>query len=252
MLAKSAIELVNRCYEQTSRLISVLELKETFIAYVFGSYQDEVVSAYGLDYFYKHLDEIQLANCRSDFDRAVENWYRQANGGGEGQAGYHDVLFALVKDTVGRYQSGSRDQLVRDVTKMLTTPAGFFRRWQRGQTGEQNFPAYYKYLMKLGIRSVADIGTLVDMWLLEEPHAFCKQQQQLFARPPRRGRPNNAELAQLQEMVRQVKPHLTHQERERLRKIYYYHRKTLTIAEMLEKFKKYLWAKQNEKDSQAG
>jgi len=60
------------------------------------------------------------------------------------------------------------------------------------------------------------------------------------------------ELALLQDMVSQVKQELTPQERERLRKIYYYHRKSLTMKEMVEKFKKYLLTKENQKGSQAG
>jgi hypothetical protein len=249
---KNARELVNRCYEQTNCLMSVEELKERFILFVFGPYQDEIVSRYGLEYFYKHLDSINLTNCRKDFDRAVEEWYTHEHGKNEQQADYHDLLFTLVKDTIVHYQSGDRNILVRDVTKMLTSPTGYYRRWRSGQLGERNLPAYFKYLLRLGIRSLADIESLVDMWLVEQPHAFCKKQQQLFAKPPRRGRPNNAELAQLQEMVGQIKQNLTFQERERLRKIYYYHRKNLTMKEMVEKFKEYLRAKQNENDTQAG
>ncbi|USG68301.1 hypothetical protein NDK47_01080 [Brevibacillus ruminantium] len=251
-MAKSALELVNRCYEQTNCLISVLDLKETFIEFVFGPYQDQIVSSHGLEFFYKHLDEIELTNCRVDFDRAVENWYRKECEEKSVVAGYHDVLFDMVKDTVAQYHSSTRDQLVRDVTKVLTSPSGFFHRWKKGQREENDFPTYFRYLMRLGIRSLADIGTLVDMWLLEQPQAFNKMQQQLFGKPPRRGRPNNVELAQLQDLVSKLKPHLTHQERERLRKIYYYHRKTLSMVEMVEKFKKYLWSKDRENDTQVG
>jgi hypothetical protein len=104
----------------------------------------------------------------------------------------------------------------------------------------------------LGIRTYRDIEAVVDMWLLEHPNAFDKKQQQLFARPPRRGRPNNVELSLLLEMACQIKPELTSQERERIRKIYYYHRKTLTMREMMEKFKKYISGKNKSSASQAG
>ncbi|TGU81371.1 hypothetical protein EN829_063675, partial [Mesorhizobium sp. M00.F.Ca.ET.186.01.1.1] len=73
-----------------------------------------------------------------------------------------------------------------------------------------------------------------------------------FANPPRRGRPNNVELALLIELAAKVKPEMTQQERERLRKIYYYHRKSLTVREMVEKFEKYIIGKNKSNDSQVG
>jgi len=150
------------------------------------------------------------------------------------------------------YQSQNRISLIRDVTKLLTIPSGFISRWKNGLQRERSLPTYFKYLMKLGIRSQEDIESLVDMWLLEYPNAFDKKQQQLFANPPRRGRPNNVELALLIEMATNVKPEMTSQERERLRKIYYYHRKSLTIREMVEKFKNYLVSKNKTTDFQVG
>ncbi|CAJ1004557.1 MULTISPECIES: hypothetical protein [Brevibacillus] len=252
MIVNSAIELVERCYEQTNCLISLEELKEVFIAYVFGSYQEEFVARYGLDRFYEHLDQLRLTTCRKDFDQAVEDWYLLQYGSRSDEANYHDILFSLVKEAIVQYKSENRSALIRDVTKLLTTPTGFIKRWQMGQARERTLPAYFKYLMKLGIRTYDDIESLVDMWLVEYPNAFDKKQQQLFANPPRKGRPNNVELALLQDMVSQVKQELTPQERERLRKIYYYHRKSLTMKEMVEKFKKYLLTKENQKGSQAG
>lgn len=252
MLAKSAIELVNRCYEETNSLVSLEELKESFIIFVFGNYQDEFLKKHDLEAFYEHLDQLQLTNCRKDFDKAVEEWYVIQYGSTAKEANYHDILFTLVKDAVVQYQSQNRSALIRDVTKMLTVPGGFIARWQSGIHRDSSTPTYFKYLMKLGIRSHDDIETLVDMWLVEYPNAFDKKQQQLFANPPRRGRPNNVELAVLVDLAYKFKPEMTSQERERLRKIYYYHRKSLTIKEMVEKFKNYISSKTKTDDSQVG
>lgn len=252
MLANSAIELVNRCYEETNSLVSLEELKETFIAFVFGDYQEEFMSQYDLEEFYEHLDQLQLTNCRRDFDKAVEEWYVIQYGCVSNDANYHDILFTLVKEAVVLYQSQNRMALIRDVTKLLTIPSGFIARWKNGLLREHSLPTYFKYLMKLGVRSQKDIEAIVDMWLLEYPNAFDKKQQQLFANPPRRGRPNNVELALLIEMALKVRPAMTSQERERLRKIYYYHRKSLTIREMVEKFRNYILGKNNTTDFQVG
>ena len=252
MLANSAIELVNRCYEETNRLVSLQELKESFIVFVFGKYQEEFMARHDLEDFYEHLDQLQLTNCRRDFDKAVEEWYIVQYGCEANDANYHDILFTLVKEAVVLYQSQNRISLIRDVTKLLTIPSGFIARWKNGLQRERSLPTYFKYLMKLGVRSQEDIESLVDMWLLEYPNAFDKKQQQLFANPPRRGRPNNVELALLIELATNVKSEMTYQERERLRKIYYYHRKSLTIREMVEKFKNYLVSKNKTTDFQVG
>ncbi|CAM3631983.1 hypothetical protein [Brevibacillus invocatus] len=252
MLAKSAVELVNRCYEETNSLMSLEILKESFIAFVFGNYQEEFVLRYNLENFYEHLDQLRLTNCRRDFDKAVEEWYMVQYGCDTKEANFHDILFTLVKEAIVEHQSQNRMELIRDVTKVLTLPNGFISRWQNGHMNDQSLPTYFKYLMKLGLRSNDDIETLVDMWLVEYPNAFDKKQQQLFANPPRRGRPNNVELALLVEKASQFKPEMTSQEKERLRKIYYYHRKTLTIREMIEKFKNYISSKNKTDDSQVG
>lgn len=252
VLAKSSIELVNRCYEETKRLVSLAVFKESFITFVFGKYQEEFIRKYSLEKFYDHLDELQLTNCRRDFDKAVDDWYTVQYGSDSDHANYHDILFTLVKEAIVQYHSPNRTALIRDVTKLLTVPNGFIARWQKGQITDQSLTAYFRYLLKLGIRSQEDIETLVDMWLVEYPKAFDKKQQQLFANPPRRGRPNNVELALLIDMVSQWKPEMTAQERERLRKIYYYHRKELTIREMAEKFRNYILAKSKTTDFQVG
>ncbi|MGG1662940.1 hypothetical protein [Brevibacillus sp. NRS-1366] len=252
MLANSAIELVNRCYEETNSLVSIEELKESFITFVFGDYQEEFMARYDLEEFYEHLVQLQLTNCRKDFDKAVEEWYVIQYGCVSNDANYHDILFTLVKEAVVLYQSQNRMALIRDVTKLLTIPNGFIARWKNGLLQERSLPTYFKYLMKLGVRSQEDIEAIVDMWLLEYPNAFDKKQQQLFANPPKRGRPNNLELALLIEMAMKVKPEMTSQERERLRKIYYYHRKSLTIREMVEKFRNYILSKNNTTDFQVG
>ncbi|WP_400161811.1 hypothetical protein ACAF76_020810 [Brevibacillus sp. TJ4] len=252
MLAKNSVELVNRCYDETKSLVSLAVFKESFITFVFGRYQEEVIRKYSLEKFYEHLDELKLTNCRRDFDKAVDEWYMVQYGSDSSNANYHDILFALVKEAIVEYHSPDRTALIRDVTKLLTVPDGFISRWQKGQMNDQSLTAYFRYLLKLGIRSQEDIETLVDMWLVEYPKAFDKKQQQLFANPPRRGRPNNVELALLVDMASQWKPEMTTQERERLRKIYYYHRKALTIREMVEKFKNYIEGKSKSDDFQVG
>lgn len=252
VLVKSAVELVNRCYEETNSLVSLGVLKESFIAFVFGKYQEEVIHKYNLEKFYDHLDQLQLTNCRRDFDRAVDEWYMVQYGSDSDSAHFHDILFTLVKEAIVEYHSPNRAALICDVIKLLTVPTGFIARWQKGQINDGSLTAYFRYLLKLGLRSQEDIETLVDMWLIEYPNAFDKKQQQLFANPPRRGRPNNVELALLIDMASQWKPEMTSQERERLRKIYYYHRKTLTIREMVEKFKNYISGKSKPNDFQVG
>ncbi|MFY0545775.1 hypothetical protein [Brevibacillus sp. H7] len=249
MLAESAVELVNRCYEQRNNLFTLEEMKEDFITFVFGSYQDEIVMTHGLDRFYEHLDDLHLTNCRKDFDKAVEDWYLLYYGCQNEEANYHDILFILVKEALLVNQSDNRETLMRDVTKLLTSPTGFMSRWRGGD--DRKLTTYFKYLNQLGIRTYEDIEAIVDMWLLENPNAFDRRHQQLLAKS-RRGRPNNVELSLLLEMACQLKPELTPQERERIRKIYYYHRKSLTMREMMEKFKKYIVSKNKANNSHAG
>ena len=75
---------------------------------------------------------------------------------------------------------------------------------------------------------------------MEYPGAFEQETQQLFKREVKRGRPNNPGLYKLLERIQELKPDLTKQEKERVRKIYYYHRKSLTTQAMVEKFKQYM------------
>ncbi|GAA4721494.1 hypothetical protein [Brevibacillus fulvus] len=238
MLANSAMELVDRCYEHHQGLLDLEEFKGAFISYVFEVYQAEVVAMIGHDAFYDHLEELNLANCRKDFDAAVDEWFLRQYGSKREEDGYHDLLFALVKTTVAHCHSRSREELIHDLTKYLTTPTGFMARWKNRKARTSSM--YFRYLMKLGIRTHLDIELLVDSWLIEHPHAFHQRAQQMMDQPPRRGRPNNLELSLLFDEIHQVKPELTPRERERIRKIYYYHRKQLTLAAMVEKFKQYL------------
>jgi hypothetical protein len=241
MLAQSAMELVGRCYERNQRLFTLDDLKQEFITYVFEIYQEEVVAAYGLEAFYEHLESLQLTNCRKDFDTAVEEWYLVQYGSVSEQTGYHDVLFALVKEAIAVYQPSTREELIRDVTRLLTSPAGFMAKWRNEK--QRTIGMYFRHLMKLGIRTYADIEALIDMWLIEHPNAFDERLQRLLSKPNRRGRPNNLELSILFEKVYELKPELTRQEKERIRKIYYYHRKNLTTLAMVEKFKNYVMMK---------
>ncbi|WP_241254640.1 hypothetical protein [Brevibacillus sp. SYP-B805] len=241
LLAQSSFELVTRCYEHVNRLLDKEELKKAFVSFVFETYQEEVVASYGLDAFHEHLESIKLTNCRKDFDTAVEDWYLLHIGNERESACFHDILFSLVREAIVTYHSGSREELIRDVTKLLTSPTGFVAKWKNEL--QRSMQSYYQYLMKLGIRTYADIESLVDAWLIEYPNAFDKTQQRLFAKPSRRGRPNNAELTLLLEKVHEWKPNLTPQEKERIRKIYYYHRKSLTTLDMIEKFKNYVQMK---------
>ncbi len=245
VLVQSSMELVSRCYHQIDRLIEKEELKKTFVSYVFGTYQDEVVSQYGLDAFYEHLEAIQLSNCRKDFDQAVEQWYLSEYGSEEEGKHYHDILFTLVRETIATSRPSSKEELLHNVTKLLTSPDGFVARWRKQL--HRSLRTYYQYLLRLGIRSYRDIESLIDTWLIEYPNSFDKTQQQLFAKPTRRGRPNNIELSLLFAKAYEWKPNLTPQEKERIRKIYYYHRKTMSTLDMIEKFKDYVTAKAKQK-----
>lgn len=250
MIAKSSCELVSRCYELNNGILDREELKQVFITFVFGPYQEEVVALYGLDAFYEHLDALHLTKCRRDFDAAVEEWHLMQYGDQDENANYHDILFSLVKEAIIVYQSDTREALIKDTTRLLTSPTGFMARWR--SVPNRTIPIYFKYLMKLGIRGYSDIESLVDMWLLEYPNVFDTEQRQNFFRTARRGRPNNVELALLFEMAYELKPDLSRQEKERVRKIYYYHRKSLTMREMMEKFRTYINAKSFSDDGQAG
>ncbi|MFM1655038.1 hypothetical protein ACI7RC_23530 [Brevibacillus sp. B_LB10_24] len=237
MLAKNACELVGRFFEQCNGVLEKEQLKQGFIHYVFSTYQEQVVAAYDLDFFHDHLVELRLSNCRKDFDLAVEEWYAtycECDIEGED---YHDLLFQLVKEIVIHYKPQSRDELVKDMSLYLTSPDQYMERW-RGK--ERTASMYFQYLYKLGIRTYLDIEAVVDAWLIEHPDAFDEHHQNLLAQPPRRGRPNNLELAVLMEKAQEMKPGLTEREKERMRKIYYYHRNTLTTLGMIEKFKNYI------------
>lgn len=240
-LVKSALELVNKCFEQKEGFLNLEELKPAFISYVFEVYQEEVVAAYDLETFYEHLEELKLTNCKKDFDAVVEEWFSLHYDSFRDQSGYHDILFALVKETVALYKPETREELVHEVTKLLTSPTGYMAKWR--SDNNKTAPMYFRYLLKLGIRTYADIESLIDTWLIEQPNAFHKHQQQLLSKPTRRGRPNNLELSILFEKAYELKPELTPQEKERIRKIYYYHRKSLTTLGMVEKFKNYVLTK---------
>lgn len=242
LLVKVAEELVERCYEQVSQLLSLAELKEVFIQYVFEEYQELVVAQLGMEGFYEHLEEIQLVNCRKDFDKVVEDWYLkhfQESGSKE----YDDFLFQLAKEAIATYQSQSQDELVEDFAFLLTSANGFMYRWKAAN--ERTTSMYFRYLHKLGIRSYQDIQLFVEAWLMEYPEAFNQETQQLFKREVRRGRPNNPGLYKLLERIHELKPDLTAKEKERVRKIYYYHRKSLTTQAMVEKFKQYMRLKES-------
>ncbi|MGD8192485.1 hypothetical protein ACQCN2_21150 [Brevibacillus ginsengisoli] len=237
MLVKGAEELVERCYEDVSQLLSLSELKEVFIKYVFEDYQDLAVAELGLDGFYDHLEDIQLVNCRKDFDHVVEEWYLkhfQDSGAKE----YDDFLFQLAKEAIATFRSQTREELVEDLSCLLTSSNGFMSRWK--VANEQTTSMYFRYLHRLGIRSYQDIQLFVETWLMEYPEAFNQETQQLFQREARRGRPNNPGLYKLLERIQELKPNLTKKEKERIRKIYYYHRKSLTTQAMVEKFKQYM------------
>lgn len=237
MLVKDTGELVERCFEGTPQLLNLRELQDAFIRYVFGDYQERVVEALGMDGFYEHLEAIHLVNCRRDFDLAVEEWYRRHFKENH-EKEYHDFLFQLAKEAVATYKSQSREKFIQDLTCLLTSPDGFMQRWKAG--GDRTTSMYFSYLHRLGIRSYQDIQSFVDTWLMEHPQAFNQEYQLNFQREARRGRPNNPELTRLIEKINELKPDLTKQEKERIRKIYYYHRKSLTRQAMVEKFLKYI------------
>ncbi|UFJ40587.1 hypothetical protein LOK74_21625 [Brevibacillus humidisoli] len=248
MLVENSFQLVERCHERQNGLLGKEELKQAFIDYVFTSYQEEVLSEYNIDEFYRHLDELNLSNCRRDFDSAVEQWYAAQCSNPSADASFHPVLYGLVKETIATRKPSSRDELVKELTVFLTSADGYMLRWKKG--GERNTFMYYRHLHKMGIHVYQDIEALIDVWLIEYPTAFDKQQQAYFAKPTRRGRPNNLELSQLMEKAYEMKPELTPQERERVRKIFYYHRHTLSIPAMAEKVEKYVSMRATEEKSE--
>ncbi|WP_232699073.1 hypothetical protein [Brevibacillus daliensis] len=243
MLATNSFELVERCYGQICDLMEMEEMKLKFIDYVFSDYQDEVLKKYDVDFFFEHLNRLQLIQCRKDFDLAVEAWYEKKSIKPTKNNGFHSKLFALVKRTIGMYQAKDKHELVKYVTQVLTSNE-FMAKWQ--ENGQKSKAMYFQYLDRLGVRSYQDIESLVEVWLIENPQAFDEYRQQYYKNPARRGRPNNVELSRLLDQILQVKPDLSHKEKERLRKIYYYHRHQMGIEEMVGKFLKYLEARDKE------
>ena len=246
MLVENSYELVERCYEQQNRLLGKEELKQAFIDYVFTSYQEEVLTQYDIEEFYRHLDELNLSNCRRDFDNAVEQWYAAQCAQPAKEAAFHPQLYSLVKETVATCKPRCREELVKALTVFLTSADGYMLRW-KGET-ERTTLMYFRHLHKMGIRVYQDIESLVDVWLIEYPTAFDQHQQEYFAKPTRRGRPNNLELSLLMEKAYEMKPELTHRERERVRKIFYYHRHSLSLPAMAKKVEKYVSMKSANKN----
>lgn len=245
MLVQNSWELVERCYLQTPGLWRTEDFKDAFIAFVFGQYQEEVLENGDAETFYEHLEELKLTNCRSDFDFAVESWLEARGLEEDNSTCYDNQLFNLVKEAVAIYRPTCRQQLIQDLTHYLTSPSGFMMKWK--QANDKSTHTYYQFLHKSGIRFNSDIEALIDAWLIEYPAAFEVSQQKFFLRPARRGRPNNLELSLLMEKAYEIKPELTRKEKERIRKIFYYHRGSLSISGMFEKFKKYIESKSNKK-----
>lgn len=233
MLVKDAGQLVEQCFNHASQLVGQEEMKDRFIEYVFGYYQNQIVDSIGIDAFYDHLEEINLSNCRRDFDIAVEMWFQEKMNG-QSEQEYHNFLFLLAKEAVTTYHSQSKEQLIEDLSLLLTSPEGFMTRWKAA--GNRTTSMYFRFLSRSGIRSYQDIETFVETWLMEFPLAF----DSYYLREPRRGRPNNPELLKLIDLIYEVKPNLTREDKERVRKIYYYHRKNLTPQAMVDKFRRYL------------
>ncbi|MGG0756433.1 hypothetical protein [Brevibacillus laterosporus] len=241
MLASDSLELVERCYEQVCSLLEKEELKNKFIDYVFVDYQEEVVAEHDSDFFYQHLQKLHLVHCRKDFDQAVEDWYGKRRINNNRSAGFHSVLFSIVRRTIGMYEVRNRQELIKYVTQVLTNSNGYMEQWQ--SKGNRTKVMYFHYLDKLGIRNFNDIEALVDSWLIENPQAFDEYQQAYYQRPIRRGRPNNVQLSRLIDQIEQMQPILNRKERERIRKIFYYYRNHLEIDGMVSKFLNYIEAK---------
>ncbi|AIG24534.1 hypothetical protein [Brevibacillus laterosporus] len=241
MLASDSMELVERCYEQVCSLLGKEDLKNKFIDYVFVDYQEEVVAEYDADFFYQHLQKLQLIRCRKDFDQAVEAWYEKKRLGNNRSTGFHSILFSIVRKTIGMYKIRNRQELIKYVTHVLTNSNGYMKQWR--SKGKRTKVMYFHYLYKIGIRNGKDIEALVDSWLIENPQAFDEYQQAYYQRPIRRGRPNNVQLSRLIDQIKQMKPALNRKERERIRKIFYYYRNHLEINGMVSKFLNYIEAK---------
>jgi len=241
MLAQDSFELIERCYQQSNCLIEKEEFKQKFIEFVFTDYQEEVVKQYGLDMFFEHLEDLKLSHCRKDFDLAVEEWYEFCCSRSADSPHFHDNLFHIVKEVVSTEQPKKKEDLMQSVTVHLTSPEGLMKKWRVNES--KSISKYFKHLDRLGIKKYEDIEALIEAWLMEFPNAFDPEQQKRFNKQTRRGRPNNVELCLLVEKVQEIKPDLSKVEKERLRKIYYYYRKTLTTLGMLEKFLTYISAK---------
>lgn len=241
MLAHDAIELVQRFHAQSEIMVDKEQFKKEFIRYVFHDYQQEVIAEYGADAFYDHLHDIQLSRCRVDFDSAVERWYNQQYEKYCDEGTFHDRLFGIVKEVVVKHRSTSKEQLVSSLTKFLTAPTGYMQKWMNDT--KRTVGCYLQYVTRLGIRTYQDIEALVDVWMIENPGTFDENQQEQMSKRKSRGRPQNEELSKLIQYALEIKPHLTLQEKERVRKIYYYYRKTLDLLGMIEKFRNYLMAK---------
>jgi hypothetical protein len=249
MLVHNALELVQRFHENSEIILDKDLCKDSFIAYVFSDYQQEVLKEYDIELFYEHLNDIQLSRCRVDFDLAVDHWYQRQYEQFCDEGTFHDRLFSIVKDVLVKQRSTTRDHLVNSLTKFFTSPTGFMQKWMNDT--KRTMGSYFYYVAKMGIRTYKDIEALVDVWIIENPDTFEEEQHEYLAKPKGRGRPQNRELSQLIAQAQEIKPQLTPQEKERIRKIYYYYRKSLDMLGMIEKFQSYLLAKaQSEQNEQ--
>ncbi|WP_139492556.1 hypothetical protein [Brevibacillus dissolubilis] len=247
MLVQHPFELIEQSMEQNCGLLDKETIKQMFIDYVFETYQPKVVGKYGLDAFYEHLQQLKLVHCRSDFDEAVEQWFQAKYHRQKQGKGFHKQLFELVKEVVSLHQPVTRKQLVHAFIDFLTTPTSFMARW-RSEKNEKSGTTflYYRHLDRLGIRTYQDIEELIDSYLLGNPDTFKEEHQRyLSQQSSRRGRPQNIELSLLFQKVSEMKPELTQREKDRIRKIYYYHRKTLSTHGMVQKFCNYVLTKSN-------
>ncbi|RNB82804.1 hypothetical protein EDM56_23180 [Brevibacillus fluminis] len=244
MLVHDALELVQRFHENSEMMLDKDTCKDRFISYVFTEYQQEVLQQYDLDMFYEHLDRIQLGKCRIDFDLAVDRWYQRQYELFCEEGTFHDRLFTIVKEVLLKQGATTKEHLINSLTKFFTAPTGFMQRWMNDT--KRSVGSYFYYVSKMGIRTYNDIEALVDVWAIENPEAFKEDQQELLAKRKGRGRPQNRELSLLIKHAQEIKPQLTPQEKERIRKIYYYYRKSLDMLGMIEKFRSYLLAKAKE------
>lgn len=246
MLAQNAIELVHRCHQHSANLMDKEAFKDAFIQYVFGDYQQEVLNEHDLEDFYEHLADIKLSRCRIDFDLAVEEWFERQYEAYCDEGNFHDLLFSLIREVISKHRATTREQLINSLTKFLTSPTGFMQRWKNDT--KRTISSYFAYVAKLGIRTYNDIEALVDVWLIEHPDTFDAEQQKQLVKRRGRGRPQNQELSQLIEQALKIKPFLTHLEKERIRKIYYYYRKSMNLLDMIEKFRSYLLSQAQTKE----